>query len=90
MDKQIARAAIPGRDYGPVVPEGPPRRPRASARTVWAVRPWRTSSGRRLLAFRVRDDRVDVLVAGSPPTWVPAEAMLSEHAARRWLSRGFA
>jgi hypothetical protein len=67
----------------------PARRPKPTATTVWATRPHHTGSGRRLLAFRVSDDGVEVLVAGSPPRWVPAETMLSMDTAKRWLAEGF-
>ena len=82
MDKQTPLAAVPGRDYS-LVAEVQRRQP--PPQPVWATRPWMASGGRRLLAFRIRDDRVEVLVAGSPPAWVPAESVLSEHAARLWL-----
>lgn len=85
MHSRVKRAAIAGRDYTPAT-----ERSIAPPRTVWAVRPWRTSSGQRLLAYKIRADRVDVLVADVRPQWVPAESVLSEHAARRWLLSGFA
>lgn len=79
------RAAVAGRDYM----VGPPGRPPRIVTTVWARRPFVTGSGRRLLAFRIDQEEVFVLVAGSPPRWVLADNVLSVEAARRWLADGF-
>lgn len=83
------RAAVAGRDYE-LVPADPPRRRRQPPTTaVWAIRPWRTRTGQRLLAYRIHTAAVEVLIAGSPPRWAQAEQLLSEHAARQWLMYGF-
>lgn len=79
------RAAVADRDFV----FNPIRRPRPVVSVVWATRPHHTRSGKRLLAFRIGSDSVDVLVAGDHPRWVPAEMMLSEDSARRWLVEGF-
>jgi hypothetical protein len=90
MDRAPRRqAAIEGRDFPPALP--PQRRPpTTTTRTTWATRPFRTPAGYRLLAFRVTADAALVLVATSgPPHWVPAESVLSERTARRWLAGCF-
>lgn len=86
MDRQRRkRVAVADRDYL-VRPSG---RKAPRVETVWARRPCQTASGRRLLAFRIQDERVEVLIAGSPPRWAPAESVLSVEAAKRWLTDGF-
>jgi len=77
-------AAISGRDFPPAQPLQ--RLPQATTRTVWGLRPYRTAAGQRLLAFRVTSEgAVLVLLAGAVPRWAPAESLLSERAAKRWL-----
>lgn len=77
-------AAISGRDFPPAQP--PQRLPRATTRTVWGLRPYRTSAGNRLLAFRITSEGgVLVLIGGAVPRWAAAESVLSERAAKRWL-----
>lgn len=86
MDMKLkVRVAVADRDYA----VRPDRRPNPTVTTVWAARAHHTGSGKRLLAFRTTPDKVEVLVAGSPPKWVPAETMLSVDTARRWLAEGF-
>lgn len=81
-------AAISGRDFPPAPPPQP--RPQGTTRPVWGHRLYRTAAGHRLLAFRVTAEGVVlVLVAGAVPRWVPAESVLSERAARRWLAACF-
>ena len=82
---RIRRASVADRDHV----AGPTRPRPAAIKVVWARRPCVTGSGRRLLAFKIDRDNVAILVAGSPPRWVPAESVLSHEAARRWLAEGF-
>ena len=90
MEQALRRnAAIAGRDY-PLATPALQRKPEtATTPAVWAQRPFRTASGRQLLAFRIEDDVVYALQAGAMPRWVLAETVMSERTARRWLVAAF-
>ena len=90
MEQALRRnAAISGRDY-PLATPAQQRKPEtATTPAVWAQRPFRTASGRQLLAFRIVDGVVFALQAGAVPRWVLAETLMSERTARRWLAAAF-